>query len=125
MIIDGVTLDHEMYWENEYQWAFLAGTADRCIDGSLVVQVRPHYSGRSISLVGDQNSGWQKKSTVDFLRASYALIGHTFTFSYNSVDHTVRWAVEEEDACSFQPIVLTKEPEDTFWYYGTVKLITV
>ena len=126
MIIDGITLDYEMYWENEYQWEPLISKADRCIDGSLIVQSRPQYAGRSISLVGENDRGWQKKSTVDLLRASYSILHRTFVFSYNGVDYDVRWHTEEGDSCcSFQMIVASIEPSSEFWYYGTIKLITI
>lgn len=124
MIIDGITLDYDMYWDDEYQWAPIITKADRCIDGSIITQTNVKSAGRLITFSGSQNMGWQKKSTVALLRASHALVNNEFVLTYNSVDYTVRWRSEEEDACQFQVIAVTADPDADFWYYGSIKLIT-
>jgi len=124
MIIDGITLDHDLYWEDEYQWQPVVTQADRCIDGGLVVQSRPQSAGRPLTLSGDNNRGWQKKSTVDLLKLSAVMINREFSVTINGVDFTVRWRTEDSPACEFEIITPAYEPSADFWYYGTVKLIT-
>lgn len=125
MIIDGITLDHDLYWEDEYQWQPLVTVAERCIDGGLVAQSRPQYFGRPITLGGDQNYGWQKKSTVNLLLASHSQLGRSFSVTINGVSFTVRWRTEDAPACEFNPVTRAYEPSADFWYYGTIKLITI
>ncbi len=125
MVIGGVTLDNDMYWEDEFQSPTGVGVADRCIDGTLVVQQYPLTGGQRLTLSGDQNHGWQLRTTVIALMAltqSDNWAATPFTVTINGTNYTCLFRVEEEPPIMFTPAMLATNPPATLPYYGTIKL---
>jgi len=123
MIIGGVTLDKDMIWENEFQFTPAAGTAERAIDGHMVVQSFKTVGGQPMTLVGGESFGWQTRSTVIALQALANNPGATFTVTLpDTRTFNVMFRVEEETVMLFQPIALASAPDANFWYYGTINL---
>jgi hypothetical protein len=123
MIIGGVTLDHDLTWDDEFDFTKGAGVAERTIFGTMVSQSFPLKGGQNMTLTGDQNHGWQKRSTVTALMALANTVGSTYavTMPDNRV-YTVEFRHEEAPSVSFKPIVRVSDPTSDFWYYGEIKL---
>jgi hypothetical protein len=145
MTLGGVTLDHDLQWDDEFKVTFGTGTAERALDGTLVTQHRMLSKvGRPITLVGTESSGWLTRSTIESLltlatdtTATYTLgIGATMIDdplggptpvpNPNYREFTVQFCHDQSPVIDMTPItLLPDEPDSGFWYYGTIKLRTV
>lgn len=123
--INGITLDHDMAWEDEFKFSPKLGVADRALDGSIVVQTYDKLAGRPVTLVGDTNHGWLKRSTVQALIALENSALFSFDVVIYGVTHTCRFRREDDPPYEFEPISNVNSPDANFWYTGTIKLITV
>jgi len=130
MTFDGITLDHDLQWEDEFKFTYGTGTAERALDGSIVIQQRTITGGRPITLVGTESSGWLSRATLVSLVALTQDISRDFTLTIgegaDERTFTVRFRHEDQPVLDFTPITLVPDaPPDDFWYYGTIKLRTV
>ena len=124
MKIDGITLDHDLVWSDEYNFTQGVGLAERTLYGNLIVQTGRITGGRPLTLVGDATHGWQKRSTVIALQA---LVNSNpgGTFEVEMPDLTTKMAMfrnEEPPVMEFTPITVATAPGNDFWYYGTIKM---
>jgi hypothetical protein len=123
MTIGGITLDHDLEWEEELDQPVSAGAADRTIYGTLTTQAFPLYGGRLMTLVGDTNRGWQARDTVQALQALAANYpGMIHTANLNNTTYSVVFRNEDQPVVSFKKITPATEPDADFWYYGSIKL---
>ena len=126
LTIGGITLDHDLRWENEYEYVPLVGSSDRTIDGNLVVQSFKLYGGQPMTLSGGSDHGWQKRSTVIALQGLLATPGQSFSVVLpDTRSFTVIFRPDEIPAMSFTPVTLASAPDGDFWYYGTIKLVII
>lgn len=130
--VGGVVLDNLMRWVDETKNVLRRATADRTLEGNLAVQVFDVVGGVPITLVGDNLTGWQKKSTVLALK-SLAETG-PFSFDLEFYDsnatllqsYTCRFRHEESPAVDFDPVGFLNALNDgNAWEAGTIKLITI
>jgi hypothetical protein len=109
-IIGNVQLDHDMIWENEFNYTTVFASATKTLGGGLIVQEFPAgESGRSIILISSETQGLQKKSTVEALKALSNVPNATYPLiiqsNSKSVNKIVRFMNEESDgAVQFSPI---------------------
>jgi len=123
MIIGGVTLDKDMIWSDEFQFTPTSGTAERAIDGHMIVQSFKTVGGQPMTLVGSESFGWQKRSTVLALQALANTPETVLTITLpDARTFSVMFRVEEEQVMFFQPVTLASAPDANFWYYGTINL---
>jgi len=125
IVINGTTLDHDLIWEDEFKFSPKNAIAERSIDGVMIVQTFDKIDGRPITLTGQSDYGWLKRSTDQTLHALEASGTFSFTVVIRGVSYTCRFRREESPALSFDPITNVNSPDADFWYYGTIKLITV
>lgn len=123
MIIGGVTLDNDLIWTDEFQFTSTAGTANRTIDGHMIVQVATTTGGQPMTLTGGADFGWQKRSTVLALQvlADWPEDTIEVTLPDGRVFQT-QLRVEEQPCIAFTPVTTASAPGADFWYYGTVNL---
>jgi hypothetical protein len=124
MNIGGVTLDNDLTWTDEFKYTEATGTATETIYGNLVVQTMPRTNALPLTLSGDANSGWQKRSTVQALVA-LAKSGASTIHVVQLADNRTVYAMfrnEEGPTVEFTPITRAVAPGADFWYYGTVKM---
>lgn len=123
MIIGGVTLDKDMYWDDEFQFTLGAGTAARTIYGNELVQSVRLSGGQPMTLEGTVGSGWQSRTTVQALVALAANPTAAFNVTLpDSRTFLVMFRNEDPPVVSFQKITPASAPSGDFWYYGTIKL---
>jgi len=126
MMIAGITLDHDLIWEDEYQYTPVTGSAERSIYGNLVVQTFSLFGGQPLTLVGGSDFGWQKRSTIASLYALLALPSqHVSVVMPDARVFTAIFRVGEAPVMSFTPVTLASAPDADFWYYGTIKLTII
>jgi len=69
LFLDGVELNPDTLWIDEYDHTPLAQNMGRSLSGALIIETAHKIAGRPITLAGDQNSGWATKAQVDALYA--------------------------------------------------------
>jgi hypothetical protein len=125
IVINGITLDHDSTWEDEFKFSYKEVVADRTLEGEIVTQSYDKIAGRPITLKGDNNHGWLKRSTVLALTALDSSSVFDFDVTIYGVTYRCRLRKEDSPALEFDPITNVNMPDSNFWYYGTIKLITV
>lgn len=126
MVIAGITLDHDMYWEDEFKSSYGTGTADRAIGGTMVIQQSPLVGARLMTLSGNENMGWQKRSTVISLTELATVrtyLATPFTVTINGTNYTCLFRFEgDEPPMDFTIVAPAWEPTADTWYWGTIRM---
>ena len=125
MQIGTVTLDFDMTWEDEFKHVDATGVQDRSIEGGYMTQAYQTYLGRPMTLVTVDNSGWQKRSTVEALKllAEQPGVRHTVNLNgrvFNEVEF-----VQGGNPVEFEPVTLNPNPDADFYYEGTIRMVIV
>jgi hypothetical protein len=131
-LIGTVQLDHDMIWENEFNYSTVFASGTKTLGGGLIVQeFFAGEPGRHIVLTSSETQGLQKRSTVEALKelsnipnATYSL---TIQSNSKSVSKIVRFMNEESNgAVQFDPIqVRDGLNSDDMWYKGKIYLMVV
>lgn len=127
IVIGGITLDNNMSWEDQFKWSPVTTKAEYSITGDLVVQSWKRRTYRPLTLKGDANHGWQKKSTVESL---YALASGAnddlgpvvHTVNFHGTQYQVVFDAGEGAPVEFEPVTWETEPDSEFWYTGTIRM---
>lgn len=124
MKIGGITLDNDLVWSDEFNFTQGVGLAERTLYGNLIVQTGRITGGRPLTLVGNENHGWQKRSTVIALQALVnANPGSSFIVVLpDSSEVLAMFRNEEPPVIEFSPVTVATAPTTDFWYYGTLKM---
>lgn len=130
--IGSVTLDNDMVWENEFDFDPVQGNSVRTLGGGVAIQEYGlSEKGRLIRLASGDTIGFQKRSTVEALRALAAGVYDTFTLTIQTgatiVTKTVRFCHEADGgAVNFRPYVDRGGIHGADIYYsGTINLMVV
>jgi len=130
--IGTVTLDQDMIWENEFAFSPVRGYSEPTLGGGVVYQEYVQSEkGRLIILTSSETIGFQKRSTVEALRALAAELYTSYTLTIQTgettVTKTVRFCHEAGDgAVNFRPYVDRGGIHGSGIYYkGTINLMVV
>lgn len=130
--IAGITLDRDMIFDNEYNYATVRADVTPTLGGGLIVQeFQATEKGRYINLKSTESQGMQKKSTVDALKEASHIAGQTFPLVISSngkiFTKTVRFSNEVQGgAVQFSPFQDRQGlHSDDIWYKGTIYLMVV
>ncbi|CAN7170486.1 hypothetical protein LJR118_000296 [Acidovorax sp. LjRoot118] len=116
---DVLELPEDLLWSDEFSWSDVAQSADRGIEGHLILEAMVRSGGRPITLSGDGNSAWIQRSTLIALKAwakvplqlfELDLRGEVFTVVF---DHG---GEEETRAMAMSPVVDYSDMEDGDFY---------
>jgi hypothetical protein len=123
--LNGVTLDDDLYWEEEYSNTAAAQKILRTVLGNIIIQTMPIISGQVIYLVakreGEGYVGFFTRAQIEGFKALEAS-ALPVTFVFGSETHTVivkAGGVQMEPLFSF----ITKSSSDK--YIGVLTLIKV
>lgn len=111
-----LTLPPDLIWEDEMRWSPVAQATERSITGALLIDVQARTGGRSVTLVGRENSAWLQRADALALRQWLALPGQEFTLTWNGAAMDVVFDHGEGDtsnAFEATPVVDYRDPEDT------------
>ena len=125
MTLGGVALDTDLFWSDENQWTSRVGSEERTLDGSMVTQSYHLQMGRPITLVGEADSGWQSRATVEALKA-LAEVDQVYDLVMYGVTRKVRFRYSEAPV-SFDPIsrFIPTSGATEWWFVGTINLVEV
>ena len=124
--LDGITLPNDLVWRDEYKWQPVSQVIDKSLTGVLIIQEAKQVKGRSIKLVGTQNSGWITKSTLDLLKVKYDTPNLAMVLVINSVSYNVVFKrSSNQGALTAQLIRECSNPTSTENYFVTLEFITI
>lgn len=126
ILLDGINLPENLYWEDEYTWSPIEQTLDFSLTGALIVDEGSRQAGRSITLTTPDGGDWTTRSVIDTL---YAKLGQSADMTLSLHDgrsFTVRWR-QGETPIEAKPAALegVADPDGATIYSLTLRLIEV
>ncbi|KJU81505.1 transmembrane protein [Candidatus Magnetobacterium bavaricum] len=116
---DDLTLDNDTL-----TWTGLYATVNRTLDGNLVV-FESYVSGRPVTLVAQQDSGWLTYAQVQALLIMAGAINTTYTLIFEDHIHNVRFRNEDSPSVDVTPILSRPNHESNDYFTGKIKLAEV
>lgn len=116
--LGGIALP-DLVFREDFGWTGVEGTMERTLRGRPVV-FEISVSGRAVDLVGEENTGWVARSTLESLVALASVPGMTYTLSYEGTSYTVRFRSEDAPPIEASPLVARPNPDDEDWYNNVV-----
>jgi len=127
--IDALTLPVGTIWENRHQSKMIVGAGEHTLDGGIITWEKTILAGFPIDLVSSENSGWITKTDLDTLIGYAEVKNTTYSFIYDSTGEnyqaTVRFRHEDPPVVAFTPIVAQMTYQNTDYFYGVIKLMSV
>lgn len=119
----GIALPPGMIWADEFDWIAPLRAQEYSLTGALVVDVAVRQAGRPITLSGEADHGWIRRSALQSL---YQLVNTTTgPLSLTLADgraFPVHFAAGEPITAT--PIARAELPPTNFPYYVTLRLVT-
>lgn len=122
--LDALTLPAGLQWADEFGWQPVAQTAQRTLDGGLVLQEQGLTAGRPITLQGGPDYGWMARSVLESLYALASAPGNSHTLSINGRSFTVRFNHSDGAAIEAAPLWPMAIPQSGDYYIATIRFIT-
>lgn len=123
--LGALQLPRGMVWVDEFSWGSVEKSAEYSVTGALLIDAAVRQSGRPITLRGDANAGWIRRSALEALRAlaSADPVGEHLLTLADGRAFTVQFAPGEPIEAS--PVSRPELPPDTHPYVATLRLIEV
>lgn len=103
----------------------VTATSEATLDGGFVTFAEENRCGKSIDLVGYENSGWITYAQLKALENMSKGPTSTYTLDKNGEQRLVRFRHEEAPVLEFMPVAQRAGYDDSDYFYGTIKLIEV
>lgn len=123
--LGALVLPSGLQWSDEFNWQPVAQTAQRTLDGGLVLQEQGLTAGRPITLQAGLDHGWMTRSVLESLYALASVPGNSHTLTINGRTFTVRFNHSDGAAIEAEPLWPLATPQSGDYYIATVKFITV
>lgn len=121
-----VTLSDDLYWVDEFAWQPVLQTAERTIEGALVVQQATRIAGRSITLQSfSEDSAWVKRSDLEQLQNWSTIPQCEMTISYRGTTRQAIWRHHEGDVIGAEPVAHFADVQSGDWYRVTLKFMEI
>lgn len=118
IILGGVSLP-DLTIEQEFGWTGIEAAVDRSVGGSPIVWER-EITGRSLDLVGGDDTGWITRSALESLKALASIARAAYSLSFEGEECTVRFR-HEEGAIEAAPVV-PRPNQASGDYYRNVRI---
>ena len=119
-----IALPDDLDWDDEFSWQAVEQRTEYSITGALIVEASAKQAGRTITLAGDDRSGWILRSTLATLRAWAALPAQAFTLVLRGTTRTVAFD-QSQGAVDARPVVDFSNPDVADYYIPTLRFIEV
>ena len=119
-----LSLPDDLSWGDEFDWQAVEQRSEYSITGALIVEASAKQSGRTITLAGDDASGWIPRSALVTLRAWSLLPAQAFTLVLRGDTYTVAFD-QPRGAVAARPVVDFSDPDGTDQYIPTLRFIEV
>lgn len=119
--LNGIALDRSMLWQERFNTPATAYSLKYTLGGRAISRIGSTKQ-KNITLVGDENSGWLTKETVDQLLALAANPAGVYNFVFGDETFSVVFRYEDQPVIEMRPFVprVLHEPGD--YFTGTIKL---
>ena len=125
MTLDNISLPPSLNWVDRDNWQPVAQTARQTLDGGLAVFHQPLTSGRQITLISTEYSGWVDRQTLDALQSMAGEPGSIHTLVFGSESFTVLWRHNDPPAIQAEPLVARSSHDPGDWFRVTLKFIAL
>ncbi|WAS28448.1 hypothetical protein [Vibrio phage LV6] len=97
----------------------------RTTSGALVVVVQKQHKGKPLQLIATEDQGWISKKARDELLAAADKVGVEHVLVAGNQSFKVMFDHSDGTAVALTPIINRLVPDESDYYTGTIKLITV
>lgn len=121
-----LTLDPDLLWADEFEWAATEQSVERSVTGALIIQAGTRLAGRPITLQPeDDAAAWMTRADMTQLQAWADAAGQVMTLTLRGVAHHVMFRHHDGGAFSASPVVHFADPDNADWLLVTLRFITV
>lgn len=125
---DGVTtlsLNPDLYWEDEFSWNPVEQAQQRTITGALIVSVTARQKGRPFTLrPEDEKSGAMRRSEVQQLKAWADVPGQELTLNLRGVAYNVMFR-HQDGGLTAEPWIHYSDADPDDFYFCIVRLLEI
>lgn len=120
-----VTLDPDLYWDDEASWHPVEQSTQRTVTGSLIISNASLLGGRPITLRPiDDESAWMPRAPVDILRGWAAVAGRQMTLTLRGQSRTVVFR-HSDGAIEATPLLHFNDANDADWYRVVLRFLEI
>ena len=121
-----ITLDPDLYWEDETNWHPVEQSVQRTVTGALVVSAATRQKGRSITLRPlDDTSAWMSRTTLDTLRSWAAVPGREMTLTLRATTYQVLFRHHDGAAIEAEPVIHYSDVDNADYYKITLRFMEI
>ena len=123
--LNGVTLNDQMHWTDEWTYTQVAQESARTLGGRLKIYSQALTKGRPITLEAVDDQGWLTKTQVSSIQGLAEVAGATYVLVIDA--QTFQVAFRHEDGVAFQANALVPRinSETTDYFTCIINLVTV
>lgn len=123
--LNGIELNNNLQWAERFTVQSVAQSVRRTLAGNMVIYAGQLNKGENITLVGSEDYGWLTKTQVEAIRAIAQIPMVIYTLEFDGQFYQVVFRHHEAPAIEFRPLVHRETHENTDYFIGTIKLMTV
>jgi hypothetical protein len=123
--LGGVALSDHMVWSDRDASSSIEQSLIRTLGGRAIIYTQQLEKGMPITLEATQDTGWLTYAQVKATRALADVAGATYQLDFYGELHDVLFAHHSGDAFSFAPLSYRVEHDDTDYFIGAIRLITI
>lgn len=125
VILGGVALSDHTVWADRDVSSSVDQSLVRTLGGRALVYAQQLEKGRPITLEARQDTGWFTYAQVKAVRALADVAGAIYLLDFYGEQHDVLFAHHSGDAFSFAPLSYRVVQDDTDYFIGVIRLITI
>lgn len=125
MYLSSVPLRSGLVWTDRWSEANVAQSVLRTLGGTPVIYTASLLKGTPITLVSQEDQGWQSLDVVEQLRQLASVAGAQYLLDLGSIQHSVMFRHNDPPAFDATPLIPRTLAEAGDYFTVTLKLITV
>ena len=123
--LGGVVLSEHMVWSDRDTSSNTEQSLIRTLGGRAIVYAQQLEKGMPITLEATQDTGWLTYAQVKATRALADVAGAVYILDFYGTQYDVIFAHHVGEAFSFTPLIYRVVHDDTDYFIGAIRLITV
>ncbi len=125
MTLDEITLPDDLEWSDEITWTPITQNRQYGVNGSLFIQESQFQSGRPITLIGQNDMAWIKRSVIDALMLKRNNIGKEMTLTINNEIYNVMFRQDETPIDVKAILIGSFFPSDSYYQINAIRLMEI
>lgn len=124
--LDTIELPADLFWQDEVEWTPIEQNEEFSLGGALLIEQGEKLAGRPITLAGEDNVAWVKRSVVEDLMAKAALVDHQMTLTLEDArQFNVMFSHKNGKPLTAEPVVRLLPPAAEDHYTLIIRLMAV